>query len=69
MHALSPYVNISKPGEYRRPIQIIYTDSKEGSTGFRKVTKILSDLPIFIDGKNPYINQGLSKMQSKFEIN
>ena len=68
-HALSPHTNTSKPGESRRPIQITYTTSKDGSTGFRKVTKTLPDLPIFMNRKNPSIDQWLSKMQGKFQIN
>ena len=35
----------------------------------RKLIKSLSDPLIFTDGKNSSINQYLSKMQGKFEIN
>ena len=34
-----------------------------------KLIKALPDSPIFIDGKDPSIDQWLSKMQSKFKIN
>ena len=34
-----------------------------------KLTKALPDPPLFIDGKDPSIDQWLSKMRGKFEIN
>ena len=34
-----------------------------------KFTKALSDPPLFTDGKDPSIDQWLSKMRGKFEIN
>ena len=42
--------------------------SQIGST-VGKLTKALLDPPLYTDGKNPSINQWLSKMQGKFEIN
>ena len=42
--------------------------SQIGST-VGKFTKALSDPPLFTDGKDPSIDQWLSKMRGKFEIN
>ena len=47
----------------------MHTHSKDGSTGFEKLIKALPDLLIFTDGKDTSIDQWLSKMQGKFEIN
>ena len=42
--------------------------SEIGST-LGKLTKALPDPPLFTDGKDPSIDQWLSKMRGKFEIN
>ena len=34
-----------------------------------KLTKVLPDPPLFTDGKDPSIDQWLSKMRGKFKIN
>ena len=50
-------------------IQSTNTSNKNGFTGNGKLTRVLPDPPIFTDGKNPSIDQWLSKMRGKFEIN
>lgn len=47
----------------------MHISSKDSSTGFGKLIKALPDSPIFTNRKNPSIDQWLSKMQGKFEIN
>lgn len=68
IYVLSSYANI--PTSNRQPtIQTIYTLSKNGFSRSRKVTKALPNPPIFTDGKDLSIDQRLSKLQGKFEIN
>lgn len=43
-------------------------NSKNGSTGFRKLFKALPNPLFFTDKKNLFIDQWFSKMQEKFEI-
>ncbi len=61
-YALSPLVNRRPPSKSQRPTRNIYTRSDDGSFGFGKLTKALSDSPIFTDGKNQSIDQWLSKI-------
>ena len=68
-HALSPLVNNQSRSESKRLTRNTHTGSDDGSFGSGKLTKALPDPPIFTDGKNPSIDQWLSKMQGKFEIN
>ena len=67
-HALSSQANTPIPSR-QSTIQTTHTGSENGSTGNGKLTKALPDPPIFTDGKDPSIDQWLSKMQGKFEIN
>lgn len=49
---------------------MVYTyHSKDGFTGFGKLTKALFNSPIFTDGKDTFIDQWLFQMQGKFKIN
>ena len=68
-HALSPLVNRRPPSESQRPTRNTHTGSDDSSLGSRKLTKALPDPSIFTDGKDPSIDQWLSKMRGKFEIN
>ena len=68
-HALSLLVNNQSQSKNKQPIRNMYTRSDDGSFISRKLTKGLPDPSIFTDGKNLSINQWLSKMQGKFEIN
>ena len=47
----------------------MHTGSNDGSYKYRKFLKASSYSLIFINEKNPFIDQQLSKMQGKFEIN
>ena len=67
-HALSSQANTPIPSR-QFTIQTTYTSNENSSIGNRKLTKVLSDPPIFINGKDPSIDQWLSKMQGKFKIN
>ena len=62
VHGLSPSLND------QRSVTRTPQPSEIGST-VRKLTKALPDPPLFTDGKDPSINQWLSKMRGKFEIN
>ena len=68
-HALSPLVNNQSRSENKRPTRNTHTGSDNGSLGSGNFTKALPDPPIFTDGKDPSMDQWLSKMQGKFEIN
>ena len=68
-HALSPIVNRRPPSVSQQPTCNTHTGSDVGSLGSGKLTKALPDPPIFTDGKDPSIDQWLSKMRGKFEIN
>ena len=68
-HALSPLVNRQTPSESQRPTRNTHIGSDDGSFGSGKLTKALPDPPIFTDGKDLSIDQWLSKMRGKFEIN
>ena len=46
-----------------------YISGENGFTGNEKLTKALLDPFIFTSGKDPSIDQWLSKMRGKFEIN
>ena len=50
-------------------IQTTYSYTEDGFTRSDKFTMALLDLPIFIEGKDLSIDQCLSKMKDKFEIN
>ncbi len=69
IHALSPLVNRRPPSKSQRLIYNIHTGSDDGSLRSGKLTKTLPDPFIFTDGKNLSIDQWLSKMRGKFEIN
>ncbi len=69
IHALSPLVNRRPSSISQWPTCNTNTGSDVGSLGSGKLTKVLPDPPIFTDGKDPSIDQWLSKMQRKFEIN
>ena len=62
VHGLSPSLN------NQRSVTCTPQPSQIGST-VGKLTKALPDPPLFIDGKDPSIDQWLSKMRGKFEIN
>ena len=68
-HALSLLVNNQSQSKSKRLTRNTHTRSDDGSFGSGKLTKALLDPPIFTDGKDPSIDQWLSKMQGKFEIN
>ena len=68
-HAFLPLVNNQSQSKNKRLTRNTHTGSDDGSLKSGKLTKTLSDLPIFTDRKNPSIDQWLSKMQGKFEIN
>ena len=68
-HALSPLVNNQSRSENKRPTRNTHTGSDNGSLGSGNFTKALPDPPIFTDGKDPSMDQWLSKMRGKFEIN
>lgn len=68
-HALFSLVNTQLPNKSERPTRNTHTGSDNGSLGSGKLTKALPDPPIFINGKDPSIDQCLSKMRDKFEIN
>ena len=68
-HALLPLVNNQSRSESKRLTRNTHTGSDDGSFGSGKLTKALPDPPIFTDGKDPSIDQWLSKMRGKFEIN
>ena len=67
-HVLSSQANTPIPSR-QSTIRTTHTGSENGSTGNGKLTKALPDPPIFTDGKDPFIDQWLSKMRGKFEIN
>ena len=50
-------------------LRTLYTGSENGSNRNGKLTKALPDPPIFTNGKDLSIDQRLSKMRGKFEIN
>ncbi len=55
IHALSSQATILTSS--RQPtLQITNTPNENGFSGSRKLTKALSDPPIFTDGNNPSIN-------------
>ena len=62
VHGLSPSLN------NQRSITRTPQPSQISST-VGKLTKALLDLPLLTNGKDPSIDQWLSKMQGKFEIN
>ncbi len=61
-HGLSPSLNDQR-SVTRTP------QPSEISSTVGKLTKALPDPPLFTDGKDPSIDQWLSKMRGKFEIN
>ena len=62
VHGLSPSLNDQRSvTRTPQPSQI--------SSTVGKLTKARSDPPLFTDGKDPSIDQWLSKMRGKFEIN
>ena len=64
-----PLVNNQSRSKSKRLTRNTHTGSDDGSLGSGKLTKALLDPPIFTDGKDPSIDQWLSKMRGKFEIN
>ena len=62
VHGLSPSLN------NQRSVTRTPQPSQIGST-VGKLTKALPDPPLFTNGKDPSIDQWLSKMRGKFEIN
>ncbi len=62
IYGLSPLVNRRPSSKSQRLTYNIYTGSDDSSFGSEKLTKALSDLPIFIDGKDLSIDQWWSKM-------
>ena len=69
IYALLPLVNNQLKSKSKRLIQNMHTGSDNGFLRSGKLTKALFDLLIFTNGKNTSINQWLSKMQNRFEIN
>lgn len=68
IYVLSPQANISTSS--KQPTnQTIYTSIKYGSSRSGKLTKALPNSPIFTNRKDLPIDQLLSKMRGKFEIN
>ena len=69
-HALSPQANTSIPNKSKQPtIRFMHTHNKDSLTRFGKFIETLPDPFIFMDRKNLSIDQWLSKMKGKFEIN
>lgn len=68
IQALSPQANISIPNR-QSIIQTTYTSNKDSFTRCEKLIKALLDPLIIMNRKNSFIDQWLSKIQSKFEIN
>lgn len=52
INALSPLINSQSPSKNQYLIFNIYTRSDNSSFQSEKLTKTLSDSPIFINGKN-----------------
>lgn len=69
IHALSFLLNKQTPSKTLCFTCNIHTGIDDGSLRSEKVTKALLNPPIFINGNNLSINQWLSKMQEKIEIN
>ena len=68
-HTLSPLVNNQLQKESKRLTQNTHTGSDDGSLRSGKLIKALPYPFIFTDAKDLSMDQWLSKMQSKFEIN
>ena len=69
IHAFLPLVNYQSRSESKCLTRNMHTGSDDGSFRSGKLTKVLPDPLIFTDGKHLSIDQWLSKMQGKFEIN
>ena len=57
IHALSLLVNNQSQSKNKRPTQNTHTESNDGSLGSEKLTKVLPNPLIFIDKKDPSMNQ------------
>ena len=68
-YVLLPLVNNQLQSKNKHPIQNTYIRGDDGSLGSGNLTKALPNPFIFIDKKDLSIDQWLSKMQGKFEIN
>lgn len=69
IYTLSALVNRQLLSKIQYTICNTHIRNDDGSFGSGRLIKALSNLPIFINRKNQSINQQLSKMQKKFEIN